>query len=80
MTVAPHPAAHPRSPSPPAASRNTGAMYTRRRQPYLDRGEPLAPAHRRHRNRQPSALPQKTPDHRWPPTHHSTAVAILKSP
>ena len=61
MTVAPHPAAHRRSPSPPAASRNMSATPVRGPQSSCDRGQRLAPAHRRHRKRPPSPLPTRIP-------------------
>ena len=74
MTVAPHPAAHRRSPSPPAARRNTSATPARGRQSSCDRGQRLAPAHRRHRKRPPPPLPPKTPSAARPPTPRSPAV------
>ena len=74
MTVAPHPAAHRRSPSPPAARRNTSATPARGRQSSCDRGQRLAPAHRRHRKPQPSPLPFKTPSVARLPTPRSPAV------
>lgn len=43
MTAVAHPAAHRRSPSPPAASRNTSAMSPQRRQPSFDRPNAALP-------------------------------------
>ena len=80
MTVAPRPAAHRRSPPPPAARRNTSATPARGRKSSCDRGQRLAPAHRRHRNSQPSALPLKAPSAADCRRLARQPSAILKSP
>ena len=74
MTVAPHPASHRRSPSPPAARRNTSATPARGRQSSCDRGQRLAPAHRRHRKRPAVAASDEDTERPRPPTPRSPAV------
>ena len=74
MTGAPHSASHRRSPSPPAARRNTSATPARGRQSSCDRAQPLAPVHRRNRKRPPLPLPPKTPSAARSPTPASLAV------
>jgi len=80
MTVAPRSASHRRSPSPPAARRNTSATPARGRQSSCDRAQPLAPVHRLNRNPQPSALPLKTPSVADCRRLARQPSAILKSP
>src|SRR5271165_1126405 len=80
MTRAKNPSSHRRSPSPPAARRNTSATPARGRQSSCNRGQRLAPAHRRHRKPQPSALPLKTPSVAHCRRLARQPSAILKSP
>ena len=74
MTVAPHPAAHRRSPPPPAARRNTSATPARGRQSSCDRGQRLAPAHRRHRKPPTIGASAENTERRRLPTPRSPAV------
>src|ERR1700757_2385617 len=80
MTLAPRSASHRRSPSPPAARRNTSATPARDRQFSYDRGQRLAPAHRRHRKPHPSTLLLKTPSAVDSRHFARQPSAILKSP
>ena len=80
MIVAPHPAAHPRSPSSPAARRNKSATPARTRQSSFGRRQRHAPVHRRHRKRPLSPLPLKTTIAAGCRRPARQPSAILKSP
>jgi hypothetical protein len=80
MTVATHPPAHRRLPPPPAARRNTSATPVRGRQSSCDRGQRLAPAHRRQRKRPTPPLPTKAPSAPGRRRLARQPSAILNSP